>query len=384
LFSAVIGQELGKAMGQAMNLYALGKAQRAELDNLRAQIAKCGDNCSDELKNNLNDHLRTQAGLESAIDDVGFKHNIPLAQTRAWKAFLSIEPAKLTPEEKKRIDIDTMKNIIKTYCYTISDQIPAKQERCQEDTPYQIARDMDIFINNMCKEKVSKEVGLNVRDNSLQFNDDREVVRKYNGALGAVNECFQSASYYYEWTKSVYKNCNIDWNEYRNYLVLNPADFALWCIPHPTDKAHDYKLLSSETVEFKSAWLNPYMWKLEATPNVLECIYGGPPDEHGRAKFYFWPQQPPRVLFRNSWGGAASKPLSDEGSHGEKFAYDLRADGHYLGLRVVDKCPADLEKAIRLRQQLIGETMPSSLADMISKSRAPRTDRRTPGITGGP
>jgi hypothetical protein len=95
-------------------------------------------------------------------------------------------------------------------------------------------------------------------------------------------------------------------------------------------------------------------------PSVLECFYEGEPAEDGKARLYFWPRGgiPPTVSVRTKWGGAVPHALSDKGLGGEKLAYDFRKDGQYLGLDSVDRCPADLEKAIRLRQRLLSEVMP--------------------------
>jgi hypothetical protein len=363
LFGSVVGAGLGKALGQAMNAYALGKAQREELDNLRSQIAKCGNSCSDELKTKLNEHQRAQAAVEGLIEDIGFKNNMGVAWTNAMKSFLSIEPAKMTPDQKAWIDMNIQGNIIATYCYTISDQMPTKQQKCVENTPYQIARDVDILISNMCYDKVSKEVNMNLKDQSYQLNPDKEVAIKYNGALWAARECFESASYYYGWMKSVYHSCGKDWNDRRaNGMVMKPKDVPIWCVPDPTDNARDYKLLSSQEVEFNWDWLNPGMWGFDVRPKVRECIYGEGLEKSDTAKFYFWAQEPPAIRIRTKWGGAITTPLSEKGLGGEKIAYDLVGDGHYLGLQVVDKCPADLEKAIRLRQELIAQTRPSYLS----------------------
>ena len=51
LFAAVLGQEIGQTLAHVMNAYALGKARKEELEALRSQIAKCGDNCSDATEN---------------------------------------------------------------------------------------------------------------------------------------------------------------------------------------------------------------------------------------------------------------------------------------------------------------------------------------------
>ena len=113
------------------------------------------------------------------------------------------------------------------------------------------------------------------------------------------------------------------------------------------------------------------MWRMDVRPKVHECVYGGGPNTNGTAKFYFWAQEPPAIKFRTSWGGATTKRISDEGVSGEKFAYDFVGDGHYLGLRAVDKCPPDLETSIRLRQRLLEETMPSYLSRRSNAQRRP-------------
>jgi hypothetical protein len=51
LFAAVLGQEIGQTLAHVMNAYALGKARKEELEALRSQVAKCGDNCSDAIEN---------------------------------------------------------------------------------------------------------------------------------------------------------------------------------------------------------------------------------------------------------------------------------------------------------------------------------------------
>ena len=64
---------------------------------------------------------------------------------------------------------------------------------------------------------------------------------------------------------------------------------------------------------------------------------------------------------RDQWGRAPSYRLDDEGLHGQKLVYDFKEGGHYLGLEVVDKCPSDLEKAIRLRQRILSKIVPPYL-----------------------
>ena len=63
LFSAVLGQEAGKALGAAADAYALGKARKAELESLRAQVAACGNNCSNALENELKRHEHAEGVL---------------------------------------------------------------------------------------------------------------------------------------------------------------------------------------------------------------------------------------------------------------------------------------------------------------------------------
>ena len=72
--------------------------------------------------------------------------------------FFSLEPDKETPEQKAWNDMNMKVNTIATYCYTISDQIIEKQQKCEKNTPYQVARDFDNFVDNMCKQKVQKEL----------------------------------------------------------------------------------------------------------------------------------------------------------------------------------------------------------------------------------
>ena len=73
LFAAVLGQEIGQTLAHVMNAYALGKARKEELEALRSQIAKCGDNCSDELKQALKQHEHVDAVLGRVIEDVSIK-----------------------------------------------------------------------------------------------------------------------------------------------------------------------------------------------------------------------------------------------------------------------------------------------------------------------
>ena len=166
-----------------------------------------------------------------------------------------------------------------------------------------------------------------------------------------VSQCFASASYYVSWEKAVRTSCG------KPNMLMDPRGAARWCIPDPTAEAPKYKLVSSRDVDFDWNWLHPYMLRMDTQPRVHECVYGGGPDMIGTAKFYFWAQEPPPLKFRNGWGGAATQKISDKGVSGEMFAYDLVGDGHYLGIKVIDRCPEDLAEAIRLRQSLLTEIM---------------------------
>jgi hypothetical protein len=73
LFATVLGQEIGQTLAHVMNAYALGKARKEELEALRSQIAKCSDNCSDELKQALKQHEHVDAVLGCVIEDVSIK-----------------------------------------------------------------------------------------------------------------------------------------------------------------------------------------------------------------------------------------------------------------------------------------------------------------------
>ena len=369
LFAAVVGGEIGKALNNALNAYALGKAARVELDELRGEIAKCGDSCSVELKTRLHKDETGQALVEETIEDAAIKNNLPVAWEHAMKNFLSIEPHQMTSEEKGRNDEKALTDIISTYCYTISDQIHERQQQCEDNTPYKIARSIDKLLQNMCNEKVSKQVGFDVNDTSLQLSNDKQVYRKYNQALGDARECFWNTSYYYGWIKSAYKSCGIEWHNPRDSAYpMKPEAFAEWCIPEPTNEASNYKLLSSNEVEFDWNWLHPSMQRMDVRPKVHKCIYGGGPNTTGTAEFYFWAQEPPPLHFGNGWGGVKTVPISNEGVGGEKFAYDFVGDGHYLGIRATEECPADLEKAIRLRQRLLEEVMPSFIRPKVVPS----------------
>jgi hypothetical protein len=80
---------------------------------------------------------------------------------------------------------------------------------------------------------------------------------------------------------------------------------------------------------------------------------------------------------RAKWGGAVPHALSDEGLHGEKLAYDFRQDGQYLGLDSVDSCPADLEKAIRLRHRLLSNSIMLIAIPAVALSMAIMSMRNT-------
>ena len=350
LFSAVLGQEIGSTLSNAMNAYALGKASREELDALRAEIAKCGDHCSSNLKRELHNRETAQATVEEKIDDLAFGGIISHARANAMKRFFSIEPAEETPEQKAWDDMNIKVNTIATYCYTISDQIPERQQQCEKNTPYTTARDFDNFVYNMCKQKVHMELAQVAKDLGLNVPriDDKYVAKE------GVGRCFASASYYVNWAKAVRKSCG------KPNMLMDRKGTARWCIPEPTGEASKYKLVSSRDVEFDWDWLNPAMERMEIRPKVHECVYGGGPDTVGTAKFYFWAQEPPPLRFFRTVGltGAVyTRRVSDEGAGGEMFAYDFVGAGHYLGIRVVDRCPEDLVKAIRLRQSLLKEVM---------------------------
>lgn len=347
LFSLVMGQQIGSVMSNAMLAYSLGKAARNELDALRQETAKCGDHCSPDLKRELHNQETGQAVTKELIDDLSMRLNMPSGWAIAMKNFFNLEPDKETPEQKAWNDMNRKVNTIATYCYTISDQIIEKQQQCEKNTPYQVARDFDNFVDNMCKQKVQKELAQIGKDLGMKVPriEDSQV------AQGHVAQCFASASYYVSWEKAVRKSCG------KPNMLMDPKGAARWCIPDPTREAPKYKLISPRDVEFDWDWLNPAMWRMDVRPKVHECVYGGGPDTIGTAKLYFWAQEPPPLKFRTSWGGATIQRISDTGVHGEMFAYDLVGDGHYLGIRVVDKCPADLASAIRLRQSLLKEVM---------------------------
>jgi hypothetical protein len=362
LFSAVLGQEVGKTLGAAINAYALGKARKEELEAIRDQIAKCGNNCSDDLKNALKQHEHEDAVLESVIDDVAIKTGSGFGGLDWVKALLSLEPPKLTSDQRAEIDLNARINIIKSYCYTISDQLPTKQKQCEADNPLNRAKDIDRLMENMCVEKVGKEVNMNLRDQSYQLGNDKAVIRKFNHALGDASECIQSTSYFSFWRRSVYTNCNKDAKKFG--LSFMNFDISEWCVPDPTDKARTYKFTSSLDVPFKLAWLTQAMYMEEPRPKVLERVYSREIDKNDTVTLDFWGPDgvPPTLRIKDHWGGAARYPLSAEGLHGEKLPYDFQDGGHYLGLESVDKCPTDLEKAIQLRQQLLSKVEPPYLA----------------------
>ena len=158
LFSLVMGQEIGSVMSNAMLAYSLGKAARNDLDALRQETAKCGDHCSPDLKRELHNQETGQEVTKELIDDLSMRLNMPSGWAIAMQNFFSLEPDKETPEQKAWNDMNRKVNTIATYCYTISDQIIEKQQKCDKNTPYQVARDFDNFVDNMCKQKVQKEL----------------------------------------------------------------------------------------------------------------------------------------------------------------------------------------------------------------------------------
>ena len=81
LFSLVTGQEIGRAMSNAMLAYSLGKAARNELDALRQETAKCGDHCSPDLKRELHNQETGQAVTKELIDDLSMRLNMPSGET---------------------------------------------------------------------------------------------------------------------------------------------------------------------------------------------------------------------------------------------------------------------------------------------------------------
>jgi hypothetical protein len=313
LFSAVLGQEVGKTLGAAINAYALGKARNEELEAIRDQIAKCGNNCSDDLRNALKQHEHEDAVLESVIDDVAIKTGSGFGGLNWVKRLLSLEPPKLTAEQRASLDTNVRINIIKSYCYTISDQLPTKQEQCEADNPLNRAKDIDKLVENMCVEKVSKEVNMDLRDQSYQLGTDKVVIRKFNHALGDASECIQSTSYFSFWRKSIYTNCKKDDKKF-GFNFMN-FDISEWCVPDPTDKARTYKLTSSLDIPFKSDWLNKSMSMEEPRPKVLQCVYSGEIDKNDTVTFYFWVPggAPPTILVDKTWARVARYHLSDEG-----------------------------------------------------------------------
>jgi hypothetical protein len=264
---------------------------------------------------------------------------------------LSREPPKgdqETFDKKAWQDMNARVNLVQSYCHTISDQSVSKKKQCEDDNPFGVAQVIDYVIENMCFEKVSKDTNMNLRDSSYQLSPNIEIIRKFNQALGAANECVHSTTYDAFWIKSVYASCKIDRNKMG--ININPKDIALWCVPDPTNKAHIYKLTLSSEIPFKLDWLKEGMLMNEPGPKVFECVYSREFDENETATFYFWAHNVPSgVRVRDQWGRAPSYRLDDEGLHGQRLAYDFREGGHYLGLETVDKCPSDLEKAIRLR-----------------------------------
>jgi hypothetical protein len=152
LIAAVVGREIGNALNNALNAYALGKAARAERDELRGEIAS-SDSCSVELKTRLHKDETGQALVEETIEDAAVKNNLPVAWEHAMKNFLSIDPHQMTSEEKARNDEKALADIISTYCCTISDQIHERQQQCEDNTTYKIARSIDKLLQNMCTKK---------------------------------------------------------------------------------------------------------------------------------------------------------------------------------------------------------------------------------------
>ena len=115
LFSAVIGQEAGKVLAAAVNAYTLGKARRAELESIRAEIAKCGNNCSNELRSELKQRERDEGVLGSVIEDISIKTGSGFRGLDWVKTLLSVEPPKITPEQRAWMDMNALFNIIQSY-----------------------------------------------------------------------------------------------------------------------------------------------------------------------------------------------------------------------------------------------------------------------------
>jgi hypothetical protein len=180
LFAAVLGQQIGQTLAQVMNAYALGKARKEELEAVRAEIAKCGDNCSDELKQALKQHEHADAVLGSVIEDVSIKSGMGFKGLDWVKSLLGVEPPKIIAEQKAWKDAQNAQNIVKSYRYTVSDLLPDRQERCVSDHPTDVAMSLDKLMANMCTDKISKETGMDLRNLAFQFDPDRNVVRKYN------------------------------------------------------------------------------------------------------------------------------------------------------------------------------------------------------------
>ena len=55
-----------------------------------------------------------------------------------------------------------------SYCYTVSDLLLDRQERCVSDNPTDVAAGLDKLMANMCTDKVSKETGMDLRNSALQ------------------------------------------------------------------------------------------------------------------------------------------------------------------------------------------------------------------------
>lgn len=122
LFALFTGQEIGRAMSNAMLAYSLGKAARSELDALREEVAKCSDHCSPELRRQLRNEETGQAVTKELIDDLSMRLNMPSGWASAMKDFFSLAPDSETPEQRAWADMNRKVNTIATYCYTISDQ----------------------------------------------------------------------------------------------------------------------------------------------------------------------------------------------------------------------------------------------------------------------
>jgi len=169
LFSAVLGQQAGAALGQAMNAYALGKARKEDLENIRSQMEKCGNSCSDELKNELRQHEQADVVLDSVIEGVAIKSGAGFGGLDWVKKLLGVEPPKLTADQKAWQDMNSRLNKVRSYCYTISDQLPAEQVKCVTDNPPEEAADIDKLVYNMCLQKFSAEMNMDLTDLSHQL-----------------------------------------------------------------------------------------------------------------------------------------------------------------------------------------------------------------------